>query len=113
MSTITNTVLKRGESRFNMVGQKLPDTLHDTDDKISDGLVSRLHRYAIRRLSDSGFSVEGWGCEVYTMDGELRPSERYYVVEFINGKGGKIGVQGIGTNKGHPHIDHGLCIADE
>lgn len=107
---VSNLVMKRGPSRFNMVGQSLPHTLHVTAEAISSGLVRRLHQYALNRMSDAGFGVEEWLCEVSTMDGEIPPSERYYCVEFTNAKGGTIGVQGISTHHGHPHLDHGLYV---
>ncbi|GEL42305.1 hypothetical protein MEX01_28960 [Methylorubrum extorquens] len=110
MSRITSTVLRRGAARFDMVGQRLPDSLHDTGQFISNGTVKRLHRYALRALTDAGFDVSEWACEVYTMDGDDAPSERTYCVEFTNAKGGMLGVQGIHTYKGHPCLDHGLCI---
>lgn len=108
--TVTNLVMRRGESRFNMVGQKLPDSLHDMDESISSGLVQRLHRYALRALEGAGFELIGWDCEVYTTDGDDRPADRSYCVEFTNSKGGMVGVQGIFTSHGHPMLDHGLCI---
>lgn len=108
---IATEVLKRGEPRFNMAGQSLPDSLHDTGEKVSDGLATRLHRYAHRELSSVGFALDGWEARVYTMDGDLAPSERYYCVEFVHPKGGVVGVQGIAIGKGgHPILDHGLCI---
>lgn len=93
-----------------MVGQRLPDSLHDTDQKIAPGLVARLVKYGRQAMDSAGFPVEGWDCEVYTMDGELRASERYYCVEFVNPKGGMIGLQGIMTRHGHPCLDHGFSI---
>lgn len=110
MSGVVSSVLRRGPARFNMVGQRLPDSLHDTDQAIAKGMVKRLHRYALRALSDAGFDVCGWACEVYTMDGDDRPSERTYCVEFTNAKGGMLGVKAIHVSKGHPFLDHGLCI---
>lgn len=104
-------VMKRAPARFTMTGQKLPyDLIEQPDQRISPGLVARLQRYAIERLAQSGFKVDGCKCEVSTMDGDLPPSERYYVVNFVNEAGGGIGVQGIGTAHGHPQLDHGLCI---
>jgi len=105
-----NTVLKRGPARFTMVGTKLPYTLHETGEEISAGLAKRLHAYALRRLSNAGFPVSDWDCEVYTMDGDNRPADRSYTVEFTNSKGGMIGLQGILTNHGWPVVDHGFCI---
>ena len=109
-AAISTRVMRSGQARFDMVGQQLPDGLHDTDQTISPGLVSRLVRYALGTLDGAGFAVRDWPCEVYTMDGDLIRSERYYCVEFTNAKGGMIGVQGIGTLRGHPSIDHGVCI---
>lgn len=108
----TVNVLRRGPARFTQSGQCLPYSLHDTDETISAGLVARLRRYAAAILQDAGFPIETWACEVYTMDAEDRPSDRSYVVEFTNAKGGMIGVQGILiTNKGWPCLDHGVCCA--
>lgn len=107
---ISATVLQRSEPRFNIVGQRLPDSLRDTDQTISPGLVARLYRYALRGLTDAGFVVEGWKCEVYTTDADERPADRSYCVEFTNERGGMIGLQGILTRHGHPFLDHGLTI---
>jgi len=106
----TSSVLITGEPRFDMVGKKLPSSLHDTDEVMSDGLVRRLRRYAEKSLVDAGFSVSSWACEVYTMDGDRRPPDRIYCVEFTNSKGGMLGVQGIMTNAGWPCLDHGVCV---
>ncbi|WP_163006086.1 hypothetical protein [Methylobacterium brachiatum] len=103
-------VLRRGEPRFNMVGQRLPDSLHDTDEVITPGLIARLHRFALKALTDAGFAVSDWACEVYTMDADQRPADRYYTVEFTNPLGGMLGVQGIATQHGHPCLDHGVCV---
>lgn len=110
MTELRILVMVRGEPQFNMVGQRLPDHLHDTDEQISAGLVARLYRYALRSLGDAGFEVSAWDCEVYTMDGDDRPADRFYTVEFTNPKGGMVGVQGIVTERGWPSLDHGLCI---
>ena len=108
MPETKTSVLRRGEPRFDMVGRRLPDSLHDTDETISPGLVARLRRYAERILVDAGFEVATWACEVYTLDAERPPSERIYTVEFTNAKGGMIGVQGIMTSSGHPSLNHGV-----
>lgn len=111
MSEITSLIMGRGEPRFTQFGQRLPDSLHDSEERIAPGLVRRLHQYGRDRMEEAGFNVEGWECEVYTMDGNLPRSERYYCVEFTNPKGGMIGVQGIATGRGaHPILDHGLSI---
>lgn len=110
MTNVTTTVMERGKPRFNMVGQKLADTLHEIEETISPGLVGRLRKYAIGRLESAGFEIGGWDCEVYTMDGDVPRSDRYYTVEFTNAKRGMLGVQGIGTRHGHPDIDHGVCV---
>lgn len=109
MSTIS-AVYQRGEPRFDMVGQSLPNTLHDTGEVVSAGLCKRLFRYATEAMDDAGFAVDGWDCEIYTMDGDCPPSERMYCVEFYNKKGGRIGLQGILTTKGRPTLDHGFSI---
>lgn len=110
MRLTSATVMQRGPARFDMAGQSLPYNLHDTDQSIAAKLVSRLRAFADKRLKESGFDVSAWDCEVYTMDGELPPAERFYVVEFANAKGGKLGVQGILLSRGRPYLDHGLCI---
>jgi hypothetical protein len=106
---MTSSILRRGPSRFNMVGQKLPDSLQQTDQTIPTGLLDRLHRYGLRFMEESGFDVTSWSCEIYTTDGDLPSAERMYCVEFTNHKGGMLGVQGIMIGKGgHPCLDHGL-----
>ncbi|RWX78251.1 hypothetical protein EPK99_06340 [Neorhizobium lilium] len=110
---IHSEVLIKGEPRFNMVGQRLPDSLHDTDQVISPGLLERLHRYGLTRVTEIGFTVDGFKPSVYTMDGDLPASERYYCIEFIHQKGGMIGVQGIMIGKGGwPCLDHGICTGE-
>lgn len=110
MASIRSLVMKRGEPRFNMVGQKLPDSLRDLNEVISQGLVQRLHRYALERLVPAGFAVTEWSCEVSTMDGDELPPDRYYIVTFTNPLGGALGVQGIATSKGWPCLDHGVFV---
>jgi len=110
MGRITTSVLVRGETRFDIVGQKLPYSLYDVDESISAGLVVRIQRYALRRLEHAGFTVAEWSCGIYTMDGDRIPPDRVYTAEFTNSKGGMIGVQGIVTRNGWPCLDHGLCI---
>lgn len=108
--TITNTVLRRGPARFTMVGKKLPDSLHDTDEQIKPGTVKRLYNYALREITGAGFAVAEWDCEVYTMDADEAPEDRAYCVEFTNEMGGMIGLQGILVHRGWPTVDHGLTI---
>lgn len=114
MDDIGTEILRRGTPRFNMVGQRLPDTLHNTGEVISPGLVARLHRYGRMRMTSAGFAVDGWKCSIYTMDGDLRVGDRAYCVEFTNAKGGMVGVQGILFGRGgHPCLDHGLSIGED
>ena len=112
MTIPTTLVFQRGEQRFDMVGKALGTPLTGTDQNISPGLAIRLMRYAVQRMIDNGFRVEGWACEVSTMDADNRPPERTYCVKFINLKGGGIGIEGIFTTKGWPTLDHGLFIED-
>ena len=115
MNSIATEVYQRGESRFTMTGQKLPDQLHITDKVITHGLAFRLARYALQRLNDAGFAkaVEGWKLTVYTMDAELPSSERNYSVRWQNELGGYIDVNGILTSRGWPSLDHGYSIGHE
>lgn len=115
MSIVATEVYQRGSSRFNMVGQKLPDNLNITDKIITQGLAFRLARYALQRLDDAGFAkaVDGWKLTVYTMDADLPASERIYSVRWQNSAGGYIDVCGIFTKRGWPTLDHGYCIGHE
>lgn len=108
---LTVSVLQRNPARFDMAGQLLPYTLRDTAQSISRGLVQRLRHHAAGVLEEAGFEVGAWDCEVYTMDADEAPEDRSYTVEFINPRGGMLGVQGILTRSGWPVIDHGLCVA--
>jgi len=109
-SGVTSTVLRRGEARHTAWGSSLPTLLHETGETISAGLVKRLRSYALRYLTESGFEVSAWACEVCTMDGDEPPAERYYTVEFTNPAGGMLGIQGIMTQRGWPVLDHGVCV---
>lgn len=109
-SAIKVSVLQRNPARFDMVGQRLSDTLRDTAQTISPGLVQRLRHYAAGALEEAGFEVSAWACEVYTMDADESPSDRSYTVEFVNSRGGMLGVQGILTRSGWPMLDHGVCV---
>ncbi len=104
------TVMKKGPTRFNMVGQHLDYELFTIDESISAGLAKRLVSYALSRLNDAGFVVDQWNIEVYTMDGDVSPVERRYCVKFQNEKGGYIELIGIYTEHGWPSLDHGFSI---
>ncbi len=105
---IRQQVFEKGPQRFDMIGRALSRTLHETQQVISKKLTDRLYRYARLELTESGFNVEGWDCEISTMDAELMVNDRSYTVDFINAKGGKIGVCGILINDGKPVLDHGI-----
>lgn len=109
--TIQTTVYKTLPTRFTMVGQALPNDLKLTDEQISSGLAKRLVKYAIDRINEDGFMVDGCEVEVSTMDADEIPSNRSYEVYFINPKGGRIGLVGILTRSGWPSLDHGFEIA--
>lgn len=115
MNTVGTEVYQRGESRFDMVGQRLPDHLHISDQVITQGLAIRLARYALQRPDDGGFAeaVVGWKLTVYTMDAELPASKRTYSVRWQNDAGGYIDVCGIFTNRGWPSLDHGYLMGHE
>ncbi len=115
MNSVATEVYQRGEPRFTMAGQKLPDQLHITDKVITHGLAFRLARYALQRLNDAGFAkaVEGWKLTVYTMDADLPSSDRTYAVRWQNEAGGFIDVCGIFTKSGWPTLDHGYFMGHE
>ena len=105
----TSTVAMLGPYRYDICGRSLPRNVVDMPTSISAGLVTRLHRYALKELSGAGFEVAEWPCEVYTLDGHLVPSERTYAVEFTHAKGGMVGVAGILTQHGHPWMHQEIC----
>ncbi len=105
----TDAVMTLGPQTYDICGQSLPRAVLDTDTSISAGLVTRLHRYALRELSEAGFEVAEWPCEVYTLDGHVAPAERYYTVEFTHAKGGMVGLAGILTRHGHPFMHQEVC----
>lgn len=86
---IATEVLKRGEARFDMVGQFLGYPLHSTAEQISTGLAARLVRYAERTLDAEGFlaAVKGWSVKVGTNDADSKPADRWYWVCWTNEKG--------------------------
>lgn len=110
---IRQTVYQKSEQRFNMVGQALPQTLHETNQAIGKTRAELLAKYAKNRLIENGFNVDGWTCEVWTMDHERRVDDRIYTVDFINEKGGKIGIEGIHINNGKPVLDYGIFASQK
>ena len=108
---IQTVVYERLPCRFDLSGQSLGHDLRQTEETISPGLAKRLSRYAEARLSNGGFSVSGWECEVETTDDQDRSSDRTYHVTFFNESGGSLGIQGILiTRYGWPCLDHGAFI---
>lgn len=111
---VTSTVFHRQPARFNMAGQFLGYPLRETEEVISDGLKSRLAKYAQKRLEDLGLlPQEVTLCDVSTDDADQKPSDRSYQVEFHTEKGGIIGVAGILTKSGWPCLDHGMFIDEQ
>lgn len=96
-------------ARFDMIGRSLGGDLTDTGKIITHGLVTRIDRYAVGILSRAGFDVASWQANIYTMDADKSPSERSYTAEYVNPKGGMIGVAGIETRHGHPFLHHDIC----
>lgn len=110
---VTSTVFHRQAPRFDMAGQFLGYPLRETDEVISEGLKSRLAKYAQKRLEDLGLLPQSIVvCDVSTSDASDRPSDRSYQVEFHTEKGGIIGVAGILTKSGWPCLDHGLIVEE-
>ncbi|MGV2866379.1 hypothetical protein [Achromobacter sp. AGC39] len=105
-------VLAPNAAQFDLCGRRLTQTLRTTDASIKPGLAARLRHYALGVLETAGFigAVEGWTLLVYTVDGDLPPSERSYCVRLTNALGGYIEVIGILTRHGWPTVDHGLDI---
>lgn len=64
-----------GPTRFNMVGQKVPTQMHLTEERISRGLATRLHRYAEQALDAEGFldAVAGWEVTIGTDNADEYP----------------------------------------
>lgn len=103
--TIGVEVLLR-TARFDMTGQSLGYDLADTGGTISPGLAKRIDRFARRILASGGFDVASWKASIYTMDADAPSSERSYTAEYVNDKGGMLGVAGIETRRGHPFLHH-------
>lgn len=87
----------------------------DTGVQISAGLMTRLNSYAQKRMAEAGFGPLLATCraEVYTLDGDERPSDRCYTVKFITPAGGYIEVCGIHMANGWPSLDMGLEIGED
>lgn len=108
---MTTEVMRRLPTSFDMCGQVVARPLETTSEQISAGFAKRLVAYAVKRLNDSGFVVDGWEVAVFTMDGDEPPAMRHYTVEFKNVKGGALSVVGIRTEHGWPSLDYGLDVA--
>lgn len=110
---VTTSVAKLGPAHFNQVGQRLWHPVIDLPESITAGLASRLHNYAKNRCVEAGFGpiVDVASVELYTVDGDERPSNRSYCVRFRTPQGGCIEVVGILTRQGWPSLDHGFEIS--
>jgi len=56
---IESVIYETGPYRTDMCGKTMPMSLHLTSEKISHGLVSRLHKYASERMTESGLQMAG------------------------------------------------------
>jgi hypothetical protein len=111
---ITSTVFKRLPERFDMCGQVVSRPIQVTGENISHGLIKRLYKYALNELIGWGFECcAAWDVEVYTLDADEPPANRFYSVKFMNSKGGSIEVNGILTNHGWPNLNHSFSINRE
>lgn len=87
------------------------DPLYSTDEEISNGMCVRLVNYACKELIENGLNqCLSWGVNVSTLDGDCKPSDRSYCVNFKNDKGLEISLVGILTKSGWPTLDHGFEI---
>lgn len=108
------TTVFQAQGRCDQVGQRLPASLHQTSEQISEGLAKRLYLYAEDRFTEAGFTLTvGWEFEVYTLNASDKPADRAYTVRAQNDKGGYLEVIGILTNKGCPILDHGFAVGQE
>lgn len=112
---VTSEVFREGQPHFNWTQYRTNWPILRTDETISHGLMHRLAKYALKRLDEAGFkaAIEGWECNVYTLDGNDRPSDRVYQVRFMNSKGGFLEVDRIHTSKGWPFLDHGISAGHQ
>lgn len=101
--------------RHNMMGQSLDADVLPTNETISKGLATRLHRHAVQRMEEAGFGcfVQSANVSIYTMDGDEKPADRAYTVRFMSEKGGYIEVSGIATRHGWPTLDYGFYAGAE
>lgn len=102
--TVQTTI--RGPARFDMAGQSLPTNLTFKPGGISQGLVTRLHSYGLKRMLDIGLDAKLWKCTIETVDQDAWG----YRVIFDNLAGGEFQVCGILTKKGKPFLDHGISL---
>ena len=108
MKNISSKV-KTSYPEFDMCGKAKYFFKESSNSKgLSTGLKTRLYNYALDRLDSCGVRniVLDWDCSIDKLDD-------YYQVNFYNGKGATIAVNGIFTNKGGwPFLDHGISLDD-
>lgn len=95
---------------WNTTYQRTQHFLHDEGDQISEGLAKRLAHYGRKRLTDLGF-----GPLINDMQAHVSSTDIHtltYLVEFQLVGGGRLGVEGIYTDKGWPYLDHGIFASD-
>lgn len=107
---IQSQIYKSDPPRFNMVGQKLTQTIQLVDGEISQGMLKRIVSYANKEISEYGFEkfTENSDISVYTID-----NNKVYTVRWTNSKGGYIELTGIHTSKGWPHLNYGFNIGTD
>lgn len=109
---IKTEVLKQMPARFDMCGRFMGYPLREKDESISQGLASRLMRYATTRAMNSGLMplVESWPVLVSTIDDGGKKSDRCYSVQWKNPQGLSISLNGIMLRNGWPFIDHRFSL---
>ena len=107
---IQSQIYKSDPARFNMVGQKLTQTIQQVEGEISQGLLKRILSYANKEISAYGFErvTENADISVYTID-----NDKIYTVRWTNEKGGYVELSGIHTHKGWPHLNFGFNIGTQ
>lgn len=111
---ITTRTMYNIRESWNTTYNKMNRDCVDNGNTISLGLAKRLAHYARNEIAAGGFQTALEGCEVHVECTDYlgdKPSDNYFTVSFYGFNGYRMGVQGIGLNRGGwPNQDHGLFM---
>jgi len=106
----TTSVFIKKEGHWNSIQNRTDITLVEQNKPIAKRIVKRLFSYAKGQMENCGFPISLFNsCEIYTLDGEQKVTDRWYTVRFMNSSGYGLELSGILINENFtPIVNHGI-----